>query len=138
MPRLAKNVVAARETLAVKMFQEGACLDTVQAALKAGWHGQAMNLPRLTELQRLHSNTHSASKTASVSVPATVTVPVIATLTPTKEVVTTLVSVKNDATVKTPFPTLNSVRQHIPIPASEVIIEGKLSDIIEFLEGTVI
>jgi len=52
MPRLSRTVVAARETVAINLFQQGKTIDEVQLALAQGWNGQKMNLPRLKELQR--------------------------------------------------------------------------------------
>lgn len=51
MPRLARDVVAAREKLAREMFAAGKSADDVQKALQTGWNGMKMAPGRLAELQ---------------------------------------------------------------------------------------
>lgn len=51
MPRLSRDVVAAREALATKLFGEGKSADDVQKALQAGWNGMKMAPGRLAEIQ---------------------------------------------------------------------------------------
>lgn len=69
MPRLSRDVVAAREKLTRDMFAAGKSADEVQKALQAGWDGMKMAPGRLAELQQEAKGTIQPVITA----PATVT-----------------------------------------------------------------
>lgn len=52
MPRLSRDVVAAREKLAREMFGAGKSADAVQKALQDGWNGMKMAPGRLAEIEQ--------------------------------------------------------------------------------------
>lgn len=71
MPRLSRDVVAAREKLAHEMFVAGKSQDDVQKALQDGWNGMKMAPGRLAELQQ------EAQKLPGVTPPAAPTVTLV-------------------------------------------------------------
>jgi hypothetical protein len=145
MPRIRRDLVVARETFAAKRFAEGASLNTIQAELRAGnvagsqLQGGMMAHARLLDLQRTHAP-KGAVDTVVTPVAPTVVTGEVPTTGEVAEPAAPIVALATVPVTTRPDFITSRIMSHTPlgaqkpIPDKEVVFEGKIGEMSQFLE----